>query len=162
MQAVTREPFHNDAEHSPRRRVRFATEEDVQFIAASSLWAEINDLTRTLAQFRNNIAQLERDGFVVPHFHQQCGDLEARIAVLTQEQSSSSLPSSPSKKAQVVSLSRPFDGHVRRHRLTKTPARHIAAKQSVDAPRGTDLRVVMEATHIAVREKTENAAQPPF
>ena len=137
MQVVTREQFHNDTGHSPRRKVRFATEDDVQFIAASSLWAEIYDLTRTLAQFRNDITQLERDGFVVPHFHQQCDDLEARIAVLTREQSSSSLPSSPSKKAQVVSLSRPFDGHVRRHRLTKTPARRSISPQS-SLPHGGD------------------------
>ena len=75
-----------------------ATENDVEFIAASSLWAETKDFTRTLAHSRNDIAQLERAGFVVLNFHQQCDDLEARIAVLTRAQSSSSLPSSLSKK----------------------------------------------------------------
>ena len=101
MQVVTREQFHNDTEHSPRRKVRFATEDDVQFIAASSRRAEISDITRALAQFRNDIAHLERDGFVVPHFHQQCADLETRIAVFSREKSSSSSPSGPSKKLKL-------------------------------------------------------------
>ena len=79
MQVVTREEFHDDVEHTPRRKVRFATTDDVQFIAASSRQAEISDITRALADFRNDIAQLESDGFVVPHLHQQCNDLEARI-----------------------------------------------------------------------------------
>ena len=83
MQVVTREQFHNDVEHTPRRKVRFATEDDVQFIAASSRRAEISEITRALVEFRNDIAQLERDGFVVPHFHQQCDDLEARIEVFS-------------------------------------------------------------------------------
>ena len=65
------------------------------------------------------MAQLERDGFVVSHFHQQCDDLEARIAVFSREQSSWSSPSSPSKKAQVIALSKPFDGHVRRQQLKR-------------------------------------------
>ena len=127
MQGVTREHFHNDKEHSSRRKVRFAAEDDIQFITASSLRAEISDLTRTLVRARNDIAQWEREGFLVPHLHQQCDDFEAQIAVLSREQSSSSSPSSP-KKAQVVALSRPFDGHVSRHRLTKhwegDPYRH--------------------------------------
>ena len=40
---------------------------------------------------------------------------------------------------------------------------HIAAKLSVDAPRGTDLlEYLMEATRIAERGKTENTEQPSF
>ena len=37
MQGVTREQFHNDTEHSSRRKVRVAAEDDIQFITASSL-----------------------------------------------------------------------------------------------------------------------------
>ena len=40
--------------------------------------AEIGEFTRALAEFRNDVAQSERHGFVVPPFHQQCDDLEAR------------------------------------------------------------------------------------
>ena len=101
MQVVTREQFHSDVEKTPRRKVPFATEDDVQFIAASSRRAEISEITRALAECRNDIAQLERDGFVVPPFHQQCDDLEARIAVFSRDQSSSSSPSSPSKKLRL-------------------------------------------------------------
>ena len=101
MQVVTREQFHNDVEHTPRKKVHFATKDDVQFITASSRRAEINEITRDLAQFRNDIAQFERDGFVVPHLHQQYDDLKARNAVFLREQSSSSLPSSPSKKIEL-------------------------------------------------------------
>ena len=85
MQGVTRDQLHNDTEHSSRKKVRFAAEDDVQFIAASSQRAEINDITGALVQFRNDIAQVERDGLLVPHFHQQCDDLEARIAVFSVE-----------------------------------------------------------------------------
>ena len=98
---MTREQFHNDVEHSPRRQVRNATEDDTQIIADSSRRVEISEITRALAEFRNDFAQLERDGFVVPHFHQQCDDLEARIAVFSLEQSSSRSPSRPSKKLRL-------------------------------------------------------------
>ena len=67
MQGVTREQFHNDTEHSSRRKVRFAAEDDIQFIIASSQRAEISDLTRTVVQVRNDSAQLERECFLVPH-----------------------------------------------------------------------------------------------
>ena len=36
MQVATREQFHNDVEHTPRTKIRFATEDDVQIIADSS------------------------------------------------------------------------------------------------------------------------------
>ena len=101
MQVVTREQFHNDVEHTPRKKVHFATKDDVQFITASSRRAEIIEIIRDLAQFRNDIAQFERDGFVVPHLHQMYDDLIARNAVFLREQSSSSLPSSPSKKIEL-------------------------------------------------------------
>ena len=73
--------FHNDVEHPPRRKVRFAPETDIQIIADSSRRAEVREITRALAESRNDIAQMERDGFVLLHFHQQCDDLEARSAV---------------------------------------------------------------------------------
>jgi len=97
VQVVTREQFHNDVVHTPRRKVRFATENDVQFFAASSRRAETKEITRALADFRKDVPQLERDGFVVTHLHQQCDDLEARIAVFSREVSSWSSPSSSSK-----------------------------------------------------------------
>ena len=175
MQVVTREQFHSDVKHTPRREVRFATEDDVQFIAASSRRAQISENTRALAEFTNDSAQLECDGFVVPSFNQQCDDLEARIAVFSREQSSSSSPSSPKKlrlsrspspsteaptvefhthtvaSGRALGISQPslccqpdargsaYSGG----RSSKTPGKtiHIAAKQSVDAPRGTDFRV---------------------
>ena len=83
VQVVIREQFHNDVERTPRRKVGFATEDDVQILADSSRRAEIREITSALAEFRNDIAQLERDGFVFPLFHQQCDDLEARVAVFS-------------------------------------------------------------------------------
>ena len=106
MQVGTREQFHNDVEHTPRRKVCFATEDDVQFMAASSRQAEISDITRALAEFRYDIAQLERYGFVVPHLHQQCDDLEARIAVLSLEQSFLELAIKSFEKKKKLRLSR--------------------------------------------------------
>ena len=85
-------------------------------MTASSLRAEISDLTRTLVQARNDVAQLEREGFLV-HLQQQCDDLGALIAVLSREQPSSSSPSSLSRK---FTLSRsPGPSRHSRHRFTK-------------------------------------------
>ena len=56
MHVVTREQF-------PRRKVRFATEDDIQIIADSSRRAEVSEITRAVTEIRNDIAQLERDGF---------------------------------------------------------------------------------------------------
>ena len=78
----------------------------------------------TREQFHNDVEHT--------HLHQQCDDLEARIAILSREQSSSSSPLAIKsiEKAQVVALSRPFDGHVRRHRFTKTPGKRSISPQS--------------------------------
>ena len=119
VQVVTREQFHNDVEHTPRRKVHFATEGDVQFIDASSRRAEINEITRDLAQFRNDIAQVGRDGFVAPHLHQQYDDLKALIAVLF------------ARRVFLELAIKPFDGHVRRHRLTKAKGKRSISPTAV-------------------------------
>ena len=79
MQVVTREQFHNEVEHTPQRKVRFATEDDVQIIAETSRRAEIREITRALAV----------------------------LGMTLRSWSAWSSPSSPSKKIQVIALSKP-------------------------------------------------------
>ena len=88
MHVVTREQFHNDVEHPPRRKVRFATEDDIQIIADSSRRAEVSEITRALALHSWSAMALSSFTFI------------SSVMISKPElQSSSSSPSSPSKSS---------------------------------------------------------------
>ena len=68
---MTREQFH---------QVRFATEDDIQMIADSSRRAEISEITRALAEFRNGAAQLKPE-----RIEEQVGDIPVPPFVIPRE-----------------------------------------------------------------------------